>query len=292
MASSRGGIASGFGRNPVDRILDLQWDRGGALTEGTKRLSADLAGSLGKEPEQSGCLPASAQFDDLYERKDDAMAVPQLLNDIIQVLLKLAPAASLVSLVLAGVSLRREGGTNFLVGGSFTKWMFWAVVFVTLGPLLGWFSSFGVATPVPGGGIGSSWLASFESDVSGFVTNFVAGRMITTLAAFFVLRAILDAASGEHPLPSILAAMFLLGAQTTYTLIQSYNTGTQFATVDVLDSLWNYLAGTIMPIAAGLAIVGAIINFATRRPAMRLVAVALAMLCVSGIWKLVLSMEA
>jgi hypothetical protein len=47
-----------------------------------------------------------------------------------------------------------------------------------------------------------------------------------------------------------------------------------------------------MPIAAGLAIIGAIINFATGRPAMRLVAVALAMLCVSGIWKLVLSMEA
>jgi hypothetical protein len=220
------------------------------------------------------------------------MAVPQLLSDIIQVLLGLAPAASLVSLVLAGISLRREGGTTFLVGGAFTKWMFWAVVFVTIVPLLGWFSSFGVAAAVPGGGIGSSWLASFESDVSGFVTNFIAGRMITTLAAFFVLRAILDAASGEHPLSSIIAAMFLLGAQTTYSLLQSYNTGTQFATVDVLDSLWNYLAGTIMPIAAGLAIVGAIINFATRRPAMRLVAVALAMLCVSGIWKLVLSMEA
>ena len=220
------------------------------------------------------------------------MAVPQLLNDIIQVLLQLAPAAAFVSVVLAGISLRREGGTTFLVGGSFTKWMFWAVVFVTLGPLLGWFTSFGVAAPVPGGGIGSSWLASFESDVSSFVTNFVAGRMVTTLAAFFVLRAILDTASGGHPLTSILAAMFLLGAQTTYSLIQSYNTGTQFASVDVLDSLWNYLAGTIMPIAAGLAIVGAIINFAARRPAMRLVAVALAMLCVSGIWKLVLSMEA
>jgi hypothetical protein len=116
--------------------------------------------------------------------------------------------------------------------------------------------------------------------------------MVTTLAAYFVLQAILDAASGGHPLPSILAATFLLGTQTTYSLIQSYNTGTQFATADVLDSLWNYLAGTIMPIAAGLAIIGAIINFATRRPAMRLVAVALAMLCVSGIWKLVLSMEA
>src|SRR5437879_12370427 len=120
------------------------------------------------------------------ERKEGAIAVPQLFNDIIQVLLQLAPAASLVALVLAGINLRREGGTTFLVGGGFTKWMFWAVVFITLGPLLGWFASFGVRTPVSGGGIGSSWLASFESDVSGFVTNFVAGRMITRLAAFLV----------------------------------------------------------------------------------------------------------
>jgi len=220
------------------------------------------------------------------------MGVPQLLTDIIQVLLQLAPAASLVALVLAGLSLRREGGTTFLMGGGFTKWMFWAVVFVTLTPLLGWFSSSGVATPIPSGGIGTAWLSSFQSDVSNFVTTFIAGRIVTTLAAYFVLRAILDAASGGHPLPSILAAMFLLGVQATYSLIQSYNTGAQFATADVLDSLWNYLAGTIMPIAAGLAIVGAILNFATKRPAMRLVAVALAMLCVSGIWKLVLSMEA
>lgn len=220
------------------------------------------------------------------------MGVPQLLTDIVQVLLDLAPAASLVALVLAGISLRREGGTTFLMGGSFTKWMFWAVLFVTLVPLLGWFSSFGVAAPVPSGGISNSWLNSFQSDVSSFVTNFIVSRIVTTLAAYFVLRAILDTASGGHPLPSVLAAMFLLGTQATYALIQSYNTGTQYAPADVLDSLWNYLAGTIMPIAAGLAIVGAILNFATKRPAMRLVAVALAMLCVSGIWKLVLSMEA
>jgi hypothetical protein len=218
------------------------------------------------------------------------MAVPQLLNDIIRVLLGLAPAGALVALVLAGISLRREGGVTFLIGGSFTKWMFWAVAFVTLQPLLGWFSSFGVGAALPAGGIGSSWLSSFQSNVSTFVSSFVVGRLGTTLAAYFVLRAILDTASGGHPLPSILAAMFLLGVQTTYTLIQSFNTGTQFALADALDSLWTYLAGTIMPIAAGLAIVGAIINFATHRPAMRLIAVALAMLCVSGIWRLVLSM--
>jgi len=218
------------------------------------------------------------------------MATPQLLNDIISVLLLLAPSAAVLSLVIAGVSLRREGTMTFAIGGGFTKWMFWAVVFLTLQPLLSWFTSFGVPVPLPGGGISTGWLASFQSDLAQFVTNFVVQRLVPTLAAFMVLRAILDAASGDHPLPSILAAMFLLGTQTTYNLLKSYNTGTQYATADVLDSLWNHLVGTIMPIAAVLALVGAILNFATRKPFMRLVAVALALLTVSAIWKLLIVM--
>ena len=218
------------------------------------------------------------------------MATPQLLNDVISVLLLLAPSAALMSLVLAGVSLRREGTMTFAIGGGFTKWMLWAVIFLTLQPLLSWFPSFGVAVPLPSGGIAAGWLSSFQSDVSQFVTNFVVQRMVPTLAAFFVLRAILDAASGQHPLPSILTAMFLLCTQTTYSLLQSYNSGTQYATVDVLDSLWNHLVGTIMPIAAVLSLVGAILNFATRKPFLRLVAVSLALLTASAIWKLLISM--
>jgi len=50
--------------------------------------------------------------------------------------LQLAPAAAIVALVLAGIGLRREGGTNFVIGGSFTKWMLWAAIFATLSPLL------------------------------------------------------------------------------------------------------------------------------------------------------------
>jgi hypothetical protein len=170
--------------------------------------------------------------------------------------------------------------------------MFWAVVFLTLQPLLNWFSSFGVSVPIPGGSINSAWLASIQTDVANFVTNFVVGRVATTLAAYFVLRAILDTAAGGHPLPSVLTAMFLLGLQTTYSLLGSYNTGGQYATADVLDSLWTYLASTIMPIAAGLAIIGSIINVATQRPALRLVGVALALLSVSALWQLVLAMVA
>jgi hypothetical protein len=156
------------------------------------------------------------------------MATPQLLNDIISVLLLLAPSAALLSLVIAGVNLRREGTMTFAIGGGFTKWMFWAVVFLTLQPLLSWFTSFGVPVPLPSGGIATGWLANLQADVAQFVANFVVQRLVPTLAAFFVLRAILDAASGQHPLPSILAAMFLLGTQTTYNLLQSYNTGTQY----------------------------------------------------------------
>ena len=218
------------------------------------------------------------------------MPTPQLLNDVVSLLLLLAPSAALVSLVLAGISLRQEGGTTFAIGGGFTKWMFWAVVFLTLQPLLTWFSSFGIKVALPTGGIGTAWLANIQADVATFVTNFVVGRIVPTLAAFFVLRAILDTAAGENPLRSTIAAMFLLGAQTTFSLIQTYNTQTQYATADVLDSLWNHLVGTIMPMAAVLALVGAILNFATGKPFTRLVAVALALLCVSGIWQLVLAM--
>jgi hypothetical protein len=218
------------------------------------------------------------------------MPTPQLLNDLVSLLLLLAPSAAFLSLVLAGIALRHDGSTVLVIGGRFTKWMFWAVVFLTLQPLLTWFSSFGISTSLPEGGISTPWLSNLQSDIDSFVTNFVIERIVPTLAAFFVLRSILDAAAGEHPLPSIIAAMFLLGVQTTFALIQSYNTNTQYATADVLDSLWNHLVGSIMPIAAVLALVGAILNFATRKPFMRLVAVALALLCVSGIWQLVVAM--
>jgi hypothetical protein len=218
------------------------------------------------------------------------MLIPPLLNDVISLLLLLAPPAAFVSLVLAGMALRHDGSITFAIGGGFTKWMFWAVMFLTLQPLLTWFSSFGIAMPLATGGISTPWLANIQSDIASFVTKFIVGRIVPTLAAFFVLQAILDTACGEHPLPSIIAAMFLLGIQTTFSLIQGYDTQTQYATADVLDSLWNHLVGTIMPIAAVLALIGAILNFATRKPFMRLVAVALSLLCVSGIWQLLLAM--
>ena len=157
-----------------------------------------------------------------------AMQTPQLLTDIANVMLLLAPSAALLCLVLAGISLRREGGVNFAIGGGFTKWMFWAVMFVTL-PDCSSGSAPSACLCRFGGGIAPHGFRALKPTCR-VRQNFVMASHGPVLAAFMGLRAILDVAEGENPLPSILAAFFLLGVQTTYTLIQQYNTGTQYAT--------------------------------------------------------------
>jgi len=218
------------------------------------------------------------------------MPTPQILEDILRLLLQLLPAMALVCLLLAGIALRLEGGSTFSIGGSFTKWMLWSVIMLTLPQLLLWLSFFGLPVPSSAGAIGTNWLAGIHNDVSVFVSSFIVARLTIVLAAYFVIRAVLDAAQGGHPLGSIVTAMFLLAIPATANLISSLQTSSRFAAVDVLDGLWNYLAGQIMPAAAGLAVVAAIINFVTHRPAMRLIAAALGFLTVSALWRLVQQM--
>jgi hypothetical protein len=115
-------------------------------------------------------------------------------------------------------------------------------------------------------------------------------RLTPVLAAFCVLKAALDAAEGHSPIGSTIAAIFLLSASGMVQLMQSWNSGTEFATTDMLTSAWNFLAETILPEAAGLAVVGAIFNYVRHRPFMPLIFSCLAFLSVSAIWKLVLAM--
>ena len=144
--------------------------------------------------------------------------------------------------------------------------------------------------PAQGGSIGSAWVAGVESSFTGFISNIVVARFVPILAAFCVMKAALDAAEGQSPLASIIAGIFLLSVSGTIQLMQSWNSGSEFATTDMLTSAWNFLAGTILPEAAGLAIVGAIFNYARHRPFMPLVGSGLAFLSVSGILKLVQAM--
>ena len=145
--------------------------------------------------------------------------------------------------------------------------MFWAIVMITLPQVFGWFAFWGVGSPLPGGGIGNGWMAAFANDAVIFVNTFVIERLVPVLAAWLVLRSVIDFSEGYTPLASILGAMFLLAIPATAALLKGWNDGTRFGTASVIEGAWTYTASRIMPIAAGLAVIGAIINFAFGRPA-------------------------
>jgi hypothetical protein len=217
------------------------------------------------------------------------VTLPQIISELLQLLFALAAPAAICTMVLAGVALRQEGGVNFHSGGGFQKWIVWSVILLTLPQVLSWFAAQGISLP-PQSGAGSGWVASMNTSFNNFVSGFVVSRLIPITASFFVLKAALDAAQGQSPLPSIIAAIFMLSVNSTIQLMQGWNSGSQFATTDMLASAWNFLAGHILPEAAGLAVVGAIINYVRHKPVGSLIAAALAFLSISAIWALIQSM--
>ncbi|HWH58370.1 MAG TPA: hypothetical protein VN682_12115 [Terriglobales bacterium] len=218
------------------------------------------------------------------------MTIPQLLADLLQLLFDMAVPTAMCTMVLAGLALRQESGVNFEVGGRFQRWMLWSVILLTLPQFLSWFAAQGIALPPQSPGISGVWLRGLETSFTSFSSDVVVGKLLPVLAAFFVLKAALDTAQGWNPLGSAVTAIFLLTITGSVQLMQGFNNGSEFATTDMLVSLWNYLAGTILPEAGGLAVVGAVINYARQRPFMPLVFSALAFLSVTALWKLVQTM--
>jgi|SRR5579872_113148 len=218
------------------------------------------------------------------------MSIPPFLVSLLQLLFDLAVPAAMCTMLLAGLALRQEGGLNFEVGGRFQRWMLWTVIFLTLPQFLAWFAAQGINLPSQAGAVSSPWVASMERTMTNFISQVVIAKLVPVMAAFFVVKAALDGSQGQNPLGSIIAAIFLLSISGTVQMMQGLNDGGTLATTDMLGSLWNFLAGTILPEAAGLAVVGAIINYSRHRPFARLVFTALAFLSVSGIWKLVQAM--
>jgi hypothetical protein len=214
------------------------------------------------------------------------MALPQIIAELLQLLFALAAPAAVCTMVLAGMALRQEGGVNFQVGGSFQKWIVWSAILLTIPQLLSWFAAQGVNVPQQSAGA-SGWIGSLETSFTNFVQGFLVARLVPVAAAWFTLKAALDTAEGHSPLGSIIAAIFMLSVSSTTQLFQSWNSGSQFATTDLLVSAWNFLAGHILPEAAGLAVVAAIIQYVRHKPVGSLVTAALAFLSLSALWKLV-----
>jgi hypothetical protein len=219
------------------------------------------------------------------------MTIPQILADVMTLLFDMAVPAAMCTMVMAGLALRQESGVNFEVGGRFQKWMMWSVILLTLPQFLSWFVAQGITMPPQSAtGITGAWLNSLETSIKSFISAIVVARLVPVLAAFFVMKAALDASQGNSPLGSTISAIFLLSISGTVQLMQSWNSGSEFATADMLVSIWNYLTGTILPEAAGLAIVAAVINYSRKRAFMPLIFTSLAFLSVTALWKLVQAM--
>jgi hypothetical protein len=220
------------------------------------------------------------------------MTLPQILAGLLQLLFDIAVPAAMCTMTLAGLALRQESGINFEAGGRFQRWMLWSVVLLTLPQLLSWFAARGITIPAQAGNGLSPWLRNVETAFTSFVSEVLVARLLPVLSAFLVLKAVLDAAQGASPLASLVPAIFLLSISGTVELMRSWNSGTEFATADMLVAAWNYLAGTLLPETAGLAVVAAIVSYARRRPFAPFVFSALAFLSVSALWKLVQAMTA
>ena len=218
------------------------------------------------------------------------MPVPQLVLDAIRFLLALAAPASSSS-PSNWRELRCDSRTtSFSVGGGgFSKWMFWAIVMITLPQIFGWFAFWGVGAPLPGGGIGNGWMSAFANDAVIFVNTFVIGRLVPVLAAWMVLRSVIDWSEGYTPLASILGAMFLLAIPASAALLQGWNDGTRFGTAASSKELDVYR----QPDHANRGRTGC--HWRGRelrvgRPAIRLIGSAAAFLTVPALWRLVVSM--
>jgi hypothetical protein len=217
------------------------------------------------------------------------MPVPQFLLDLLALLYALAIPAATLTLVAAGLSLRNDGGIHFHVNGKTGKWIMWTIILLTVPQILQWIGAQGLTIPSNPGGISATWIATVSTAFQKFV-SLVLGGFVPVAAAFMVLKATLDTAAGDNPLSSVIAAIFLLTIPATKSMMQAWNSGSDTATFDMLQSLWNYIANQVMPAAAGLAVVGAVASSVQKKPFMRYVFAALGFLCLTGLNQLVKAM--
>ncbi len=220
------------------------------------------------------------------------MQAPLVFRAILGFLITLAVPASLAAFVMAGMSLRNEGGVNYQASGGFLKWIFWGALLLTIPGVSTWL----VSESVPGASqlIMAAQPAAYTTGMSklanDFVDDILVDHFVPVAAAALVFKAILDQSQGTNPLGSIVAAMFLLGIQGIYKVA----TGTwmesgAYSTTDMLMNAFNYAANTISPIVGGLSISAGVLAFAQSKPWKSYAVSGLSFLCVTGIWALLKS---
>jgi hypothetical protein len=215
------------------------------------------------------------------------MKAPQLVLDAIGILMLLRIPAALVCLYKAAVSIGQGFSVAQIFAGSFSRWMGWAIVFITIPELLLWFSNVGLDTSSVSSNIQGTWLSSAEKAIETFTRTVVIKNLARAVAAWFLIRAVFHIAHQESPLPSVLACFALLSLDSLSDLLQSYrHSNNPNASTDMVLLLWQFAAGRLAPVAGGCAAIGIVWNVAHKRSWIYLAGAALGFFCLFGLWAL------
>ena len=215
--------------------------------------------------------------------------MPPFLQNVYSLLSSLSVVASLSCFVLAALRLRAEGGVNYDANGGFFKWILWGAIMLTLPSITIWLRSEGIQIDVltVGSSGGVSYVTMIERPVTDFVYNYLVPHIVPVLAAALVFKAVLDGAEGLSPLPSIVAALFLLSIQGFFTMASTWeNNSNPYGTANFLMSMFQYAAYTLSPLIGAMCVVGAIFNYVRGNTWGHLVFSALGFLSLTGLWLL------
>ena len=212
-----------------------------------------------------------------------------IFTSIVSLLMTTATPLAMMCFVMAGLQLRGEGGINYDANGGFFKWIVWGAILLTLSPIFSWLTAEGF-TGLSGGltaGSGTTYTNLISKAVADFVNNILVARFVPIVAGALVLKAVLDTAEGHSPLPSIIAALFLLGVGGFSTSMQGWNDGSTYATTNMLKSMLTWAMNTVAPVMGIMCVYGAILQYLRRQQWGSLVFSGMAFLAMPAIWTLV-----
>lgn len=219
------------------------------------------------------------------------MISSNLLNTVYTILANANLPLAFLCFIMAGMQLRAEGGVNYGANGGFFRWIVWGCIMLTITPIMSWLSMEGIVAANNLGMVSTSGTQAYASNIvtllNDFVNNVMRDRIVPVIAGALILKALLDAAEGHSPIPSIVSSIFLLGIVGFYTSVQFWMTSDQYATTELISSILNWAMSSVAPVIGAMCLYGAILQYVRKQNWGTLAFVGIAFLSVNGIWILV-----
>jgi hypothetical protein len=214
--------------------------------------------------------------------------IPPFLSGLFSLLIGAGPLVALCCFVVATISFRSGGGTNFELGSGFVQWLFWGMVFLSLPALPALMSAAGIPMQPPSTGAEPAYISGLQTALAYFVNTYLLNKIVPLAAGALVLKALFDSAEEKSPIPSLVSAMLVLSTSALWTMATAWNLSSDATGVsDGLLNMVNWFGSNVCPAVGALCVIGAVFNYVTGKRWGHLAITSIAMMCFSGVWLLV-----